>query len=436
MKRTFARVFSLIIAMLVLALCLLGCEGARDEESKIIPEDSAVQTNTPVIISLCLDIGGIRGELGDILQSIPGYGTDFIVDTEILPREGAERENAATRIRTEILAGKGPDFFLCECPRFGFGAGGVQALFPFPQQVMGNHLFLPLDDYIANAQYMEWEKLFPTVMESGRNEEGQLLLPLAFSFLATLYDPADYSPPADRPTTWDEVIASDDPAIKFTGRNSLADIMGNLADYEKDVPAFTEEELLARTKEYFNLRNWRLTEGEAAAPPHEYIDFCGEVNWTEQLDENSYGLPFMGEESPDYIIMPYYNISGGITSNVAAFGAINRNAEHPDEAFRVLDRLLAKDTQLGSQFYQGLIGMPVYQDACSEESPLKREGKNWFMSEANFQSYQELLEQINVVNYPGPIDSALYEIHRSPEDKISEEVHRQYSVIKMMLAES
>lgn len=436
MKHRTPKVLLLILAMLIPALCLPGCESPQEKKSEVVPEESAGPAEAPVVVTLCLDIPGVSRELGDILQSIPGYGTDFLVDTEKLSMEKAERESAITRIRTEILAGKGPDFFLCECPRLGDWGIGSQALFPFPQQIMENRLFLPLDDYIAGSQYMEWEKLFPTVMESGRGEEGQVLLPLAFTFFATLYDPADYSPPADRPTTWDEVAASDDPAIKVTGLTPLASIMGNLADYEKDIPAFTEEELLARAEEYFELHNWTYTEGESLAPNHQFADFCGNVEWAEQLGGENYGLPRMDEESPDYIMMPSYNIDGGITANVAAFGAINRNAGHPDEAFRVLDRLLAKNTQLSSQFYQCLLGMPVYLDACSQDAPLKHDGRNWSMSEANFQSYQELLEQINVVNYPGPIESALHEIFPGSEDQLNEMVHKQYSVIKMMLAES
>lgn len=70
-----------------------------------------------------------------------------------LPRTGAERESQLTSIRTEVLAGKGPDIFICSCPNFDYD--NSKPLFLFPNQVMERRVFLPLDSYLENAEYME-----------------------------------------------------------------------------------------------------------------------------------------------------------------------------------------------------------------------------------------------------------------------------------------
>lgn len=108
---------------------------------------------------------------------------------------------------------------------------------------MSNHLFLPLDDYIENAGYIEWDNLQLQVMEAGRNNEGWQLLPLTYTFEATFFD-GSYKPESQFPMTWDEMIEDPDPNIRSAACNARQEnIMGELADFDKDAPAFTEDEL-------------------------------------------------------------------------------------------------------------------------------------------------------------------------------------------------
>ena len=57
---------------------------------------------------------------------------------------------------------------------------------------MKNHLSLPLDNYIENAKYMGWDKFLPVVMDAGRNDEGQQIIPLCCFFEAVY----PHSPPS------------------------------------------------------------------------------------------------------------------------------------------------------------------------------------------------------------------------------------------------
>ena len=110
------------------------------------------------------------------------------IELEFAPKCGDERDAYMTALRTEIMAGKGPDVFVTLS---GYGNHWDDAslsklcredsLFQFPKQAMERNMFLPLDDYIEKARFMEWDKLTTIIMETGKNEHGQLLLPMTYT---------------------------------------------------------------------------------------------------------------------------------------------------------------------------------------------------------------------------------------------------------------
>ena len=183
--------FVLIIALL--CAVFTACKGSDDHAGSSGQPDSQSTGGELPTIRLLVDFisDGIGDSILNYVQWVPGYGTDFKVDYTYLPRTGAERESQLTSIRTEILAGKGPDIFICCCPNFNYD--NSKPLFLFPNQVMERRAFLPLDSYLENAEYMEWDKLFQPVMEAGKNEEGQQLLPMSYQITAMLFDSELYS---------------------------------------------------------------------------------------------------------------------------------------------------------------------------------------------------------------------------------------------------
>lgn len=95
------------------------------------------------------------------------------------------RDQQLQRLRTEILAGKGPDIFLTDVynhvvgdAEIGkWGVEGKGPLFNFPAQAMKNRLFLPLDDYIAQAQFMEFDQLTPRLWPWARTRRDSSFSP-------------------------------------------------------------------------------------------------------------------------------------------------------------------------------------------------------------------------------------------------------------------
>ncbi len=203
-KRAISRLTALILALTLLCtLCILcpGCEqsGPAPERSAAPEPESSAQpaepgpAGEPDTLQVLIDVEfsspfvtplaeGMGNRLVDNLKLAGGKIGE--VEFAYLPKEGADREAALTRMRTEIMSGQGPDLFICGCTN---PQAEEEPLFRFPMQAMENQLFLPLDEFFASAQFTEYEKLLPMAMEAGRNQEGQQLVPLAFTLPVTVF---------------------------------------------------------------------------------------------------------------------------------------------------------------------------------------------------------------------------------------------------------
>lgn len=419
------------LLIITIMISISGCSNTEKTNSKRpdtqATAESMEETTGLKTVSILVDLleDGPVEDITKTLNKVPGFGDDFIYQIERLPPsfKGNERDAAITRVRTEMMAGKGPDLFLCSHKLYGYNASlDTTLFFTFPVQAMSNHLLLPLDDYIENAENIEWDSFQPVVMEAGRNEEGQQIIPLTYTFEATLFD-SSYTPESHLPMTWEQMTEDSDPNIRAASNGYLYNIIGTLADYSKDVPAFSEEDLLGWvTRQYDTLQ----------AVPEESRDVL--QIWMDQgyLSDPNVDISLNGEEM--YTMIPLYNLSGGVTASITTFAAINRNARYPDEAFSVIDYLLDPEVQQTSNIFQYCMqGLPVYTGTGNGDTP---SGSCWQMNEENYRTVTEIQEQINVANFPGPVDASLWAILRFDEDARKKSVHEKYVLIEMLLAES
>lgn len=435
-RRRNGRKAAALLWLLLTFLSIGGCADPAQGQSgpgdtQAAAEDAEKTLGKPVVtvlMDLPVEADYIPDEFSKSMSGLPGYGEDFMVRFESLPKSGADREPALTRVRTEILAGKGPDLFLCAQRLYGVTAGPDDTpFFPFPVQAMTNHLFLPLDDYIEKAEYMDMDTMQPTVMAAGCGEEGQQIIPLTYTFEATFFDKKEYAPKRDFPMTWEDMLDDPDSEIRYAasyGGARLQDIIGELADYSKDVPAFSEEELLSWAGMMFNTYK---------ALPEEMKEEESLLTLPlTPLNISNAAIDLSGDQ--EYTIIPAYNRDGGITANITTFAAINRNARRPVEAFKIIDYLMKPQVQLTSPLYQNRMeGIPVYM-FTSDDKTLR--SSSWRMSEANFMTFSSLREQIDTAKFPGPLDVCLWGVQAYDKDVLEKSVHEQYVLMQMYLAES
>lgn len=422
------KVTALMLAVMLL-LTLSNCgrkarDGIKDTVAKTenLEETTGLKT-VSVLVDLVDDAPAEA--ITKTLNKVPGFGEEFMYQLEILPPSfnAQERDIAITRVRTEIMAGKGPDLFICAHKLYGYNAGlDTTLFFKFPVQAMSNHLFLPLDNYIENAGNIDWDSLQPVVMNAGRNEEGQQIIPLTYTFEATLFD-SSYTPEAKFPMAWEQMTEDPDPNIRAASDGYLYNIIGNLADYSKDAPAFSEDELLEWVAKQYD--TWQSIPEEFRDVPRVWMD-------QGYLSDPDVDISLSGEE--EYTMIPLYNRLGGVTANITTVAAINRNARYPDEAFRVIDYLLDPEVQQTSDIFQYCMqGLPVYTGTGNSDTP---SGSCWQMNETNYKAITEMQEQINAANFPGPVDANLWTVQWYDEEARKKSVHEKYVLIEMLLAES
>mgnify|MGYP001018028652 FL=1 len=445
------RKLSVLLAALLCTLSLVSCgappAGISEsaESSGKTSGSSSSGTVDKDALRVCVDLeyraGYTEGKTPEnafynLMNTVKSLGGPENVSFEYLPREGTERETALDRVRTEIMSGGGPDMFIIACNGgIDYMAADVEALFRVPEKAMEAGLFLPLDDYIQNAQFMEWNKLNETVMAAGRTEQGQMLLPMTYTFPLTMFRESDVTLTTTAETTWQDMLNDKTNVLTAAanwiptmeeqenfenqcGGPLLPYILGDLADYSSEKLLFTEEELLQRITDVIEL-DVRNKNGEFEnVPPYYHWFACGGLTGSDFADPHVK----VRDQGP-ITMMPLYSDDGGMTAAVTSYVAINRSTKHADEAFFLADLLLRKETQLSSALYSewlvynDSVGIPVYADAMQDTSPVTWHGMtDWHMSAENYENFSAARSQITRVRFQGGLEEALVNCYYACSD--------------------
>lgn len=437
------KLISILLCIILFCVMVSGCER--------IPDIESVEDITDKPLRLCVDFGDSRPVdmtkdevMKSTLKSLElyykaGEGGPEKIEYEIIPSTGTARKTALTRIRTEIMAGGGPDVFIAFCPD---SEDAIQGLFPFPEKAMATGYFLPLDGYMKNAHFMDLELLEPSVMAAGQYDGKQMLLPMLFDLPTTFYRLSE-AQGYDGDTTWNDMVITDDPVLAgaatpvFRGESLFNEIwfpfvFGDYVDYEKDTLLITEDELLQRLKE---VQKAKKNQAAGEAPDH----YAKTVS-----SRATFGLGYasggprqewnkgIGYES-DVTIVPVYNTEGGTTAMIHAFAAVNRNTIQPNNAFFVAEYFLSVAVQGTSGFYSGL----VFHSMITNTEHVKD-----VASEAQGKEFGRVLDQISCVRYWTPLDEELASLIRRcgrkgwDEEEMRKLVSESYTKMQMMLAES
>lgn len=282
MKRLYITFAILVFTMLFLLSC-----SARSGYEKSFPQQNTEAVSQPpstgpamlrVLVDLrASDIAIHRTEdIKEFLKEMPGYKESFDIQFEYLPTfdSASERNTEIDRLRLDLMQDKGPDIIICqnfymdpqELEWTGLSKTGLKSIFNIPQSAMKQRLFLPLDGYIANARYTEWDKLLPAVMDAGKDEKGrQVIVPMTYKVNTSLFEKERYAPSGKLPMSREELLNSGDPALEWVGISrweTVWDAFGGQIDYQKGELAFSEEELLRICRQIAAARKGKETKDE------------------------------------------------------------------------------------------------------------------------------------------------------------------------------
>lgn len=400
----------------------------------------------------------------EILKHFGGTPSGIRVNLEMLPSEDSGAYDAElTHLRTEIMAGAGPDVFLMS----GFGDGGdlapANTLFQNPESAMKKGFFLPLDDYIENARFMEFDKLDQAVMAVGRGEQGQVILPMFYRLneiqINREIDPDEF------PSDWDGAAASGNELVQWAGalwagygfRNAC---FGRVSENEELL--ITEEELFQRAREALELckkyapEMSRLREIEAR---EDYTVFLKEV----AVNVCPWGSGYL--EMEDNVNSSYVlkNPQGEISAPIETWCAVNKNTQDPEDAFFIVDLLLSREFLQQEDFWNKEPSYFLNPDQMTffwmagegyirVYSTLLTNSKNTykftnFLNDSQRKLLSKTRNEISYAYFTSNLDREIDRMFAELADKLyagedvgDEEIRKAagqcYSTLKMMLAES
>ncbi len=450
------------------AMCILfafafitGCKvNENDVPQSIISNPVREKDSSPLRVFVDIEFGSniylkLEDELADYMQSyeqgkkikisfddmIEDMGGPSSIKIEIPPIQGNDRDIYFTSLRTEIMAGGGPDVFVC-----GSGIGyhmnektgeyiESEPLLRYPQQAMKRNMFLALDDYIEKAQFMEWEKLTPVIMDAGKTEKGQFLLPMTYTVPTTAFRKSDVEHTPSKDMTWEDMLSGGTQVCLAAVRERayVGNGLAPVADYEHDKLAVSEDEMVR----YFNekLDNQEKYEEESGVPCTRF-----DLRILDKFNLSIYDERFDDEEP--FVLVPLYSRNGGYMATVKSFAGINANTKHPEDAFFVVDYLLGEECQRSKLYAYMTVdqAVPILEGLMTHGTGVSSGNDNIIVPDNFYEQFCAIRDSISFADFATPLDYEMQQLYvdllEDPDKPREKAIHDAYMRMNMMLAES
>lgn len=352
---------------------------------------------------------------------------------EILPKDEDTRDIRITAIRTELMAGEGPDIFILSTDNPGY-----TNFFENPEKAMHSDMFLPLDSFLEQADHVNTENWNSKIWEAGKTEEGQMILPLTYSYEKYAFPKSILGSTETIPSSWEELIECENPFIQgamLLCTYRFYPLLGEIANYKEEELLFTQKELFKWAEE---------ASAYITANEEQDIDVSNVIR-TNGDDYNFYTS--LSNSQEEMIISGFPNVDGGTTALIKTYVAVNKTTKMKEEAYSFLD-LLFRDEILCSQsiHYEEKVidcNLPYILSKPSihnDDLPIRYPK----LSEADLLSLKESNEQITAVRFCSDIEKELEDMfwsyfqsyYRGEDENIRKEmVSKTYETMQMKLLE-
>ncbi|OUN68704.1 hypothetical protein B5G11_12155 [Drancourtella sp. An57] len=319
-----------------------------------------------------------------------GTNSEIEVRIQRLPDEKETRENEIQKLRTEIMAGKGPDLFLLECiPENAEIEGGF--LIDNPYKTMQSGALASLDTFMEKDSYWEDGNYNKTFLKAGQYDGRQYIIPMSVCYYVLPRSEDIEEMTGDTLEEWlEQIRASDDIRLKQAlctfGSTHSARWMQPAADYERKEVLLDKDKWVEFSEKYFQFRK------EA------YEEISGKENelYFRPLNKT---LLTLYESQIDLQVVP--DIEGRKMASIMSYGAVSMSSDRKKEAYDFLMLFLndrteqyrkkhADDSSMGLPSLYGYLDgnyMPVQKTAFEQWGE--------FPSEEMIQEMQESFREID-----------------------------------------
>lgn len=402
MKRV-SRVLSIFLVLLLFG----GCSEKMDPANATPPKEPG-SSNTLRLVTECSAGTYYMPQSGSFLllsiENVVAYyqkeHPDVTVKVEVLPDTEEARNAKLQELRTEIMAGEGPDVFLLPAGSLtGAEYWDMPPLFQDVEEAMGNGLFADLSPWYDEDADLKTEELQQSVMNAGVLDGKRFVLPLGFDLSLFLANESklqklgfDLSENAfhDLFALYDTVLQTGDPSLAH-GLGLLANPVTNhfshLFDRETENINLEREELVQylelRQKlreqkgdfqpdfNFSNVSMYCTSDAEADEEEAGIFAFDPQCNITLSAGRLSMMIDGFGiakNENIGMAVEQARTTSGETLANVTYWGAVAASCEAQEQAYELLRLFLTPEVQFQTGFgpsfstrlqYHRQIGWPV-----------------------------------------------------------------------------
>lgn len=355
---------------LALALSLPGCGAAQSGTAPAVDEE---------VLTICIE-SDMHFHLKDLGKLFHKLHPDVLVVFEQLPsinykttpRQLEEREAALTRVSAQVMAGKGPDLFLLEDELYGYAqAMGSRALFPDLCKSMTAGVFADWNAIIEESGQPLPEDYLPPLLEAGRMDGSQYLLPLSCDVYGLLADAA----------LWADDLPAMAAAPNFTALMDLVRAGGSLdLTYKGGALELSKTFLLSAGIPAVDYGAGQvLLTPQALAPQLAAMEEAAAVD-EERRQREGYdtiehyalsnrglavgkigpydlllaaALASSGDEPRDTRVVPIPMEDGGTAAYMRHWAGVRANSEQKQNAWAFVQFLLSEELQSGGQIKRG-----------------------------------------------------------------------------------
>ena len=365
--------FITILLAVILVICV--CAGCKDNESKTTAQTDGTEHITLRILTEG-SANGVNFNTKYIDLLIRQAATDFEIkhenvtlEIEQIPLEAESREVALSRLRTEIIAGDGPDIYYLptraiQTLSVGFEEVLDDPLFPDVSQAMRNGLFYDISAFYDADTTLEKDCLVPGVMDAGVLDDGRYVLPLRYNYPvayvdldalhAAGYDESIFSSGVIHllnTVVQEDMIANDVQPPDYISQ-AVLNFFPDAIDYENQRILVTREELADFMESYQAYKE--DNKGYYFVSPPEYI--LDGRHWAQygafihfdNIENAIQQAKVAKSRGMNLGMFPITATDGRLVADVTFFGAVGAECAHPEIAYEFLSTCLSEKNQWGT----------------------------------------------------------------------------------------
>lgn len=312
------------------------------------------------------------------------------VNVEILPTDEGERDIRLQQIRTQIMAGKGPDVFLmptgstiiADSPEWNTKIS-IKPLFPDVDQAMRIGLFADISTLYNQDNTLDKSALNQAVMDAGCVGDARYVLPLRYTMPVLFLNKGQDTDVISQAPTLSLVNGEDSEIGCNLDLSSPFSGLPQFMDYDSKTLNISAAEMADYLQTYQQWRTERIPyESALCRAGSEHAFLSQSLILQSILPEDYYiisyenygelvcyiscdvfwftsGLPaYSGDlgnaletaalakvTGTEIEMLPYRAANGTISAEVTYYGAVNRNTNYPEQSYALLRSLLTEEYQ-------------------------------------------------------------------------------------------